>query len=454
MAFSGESPVLSSSRSAFARPELAEKLKEKIRARSAKLGVVGLGYVGLPLAVEMAREGFQVTGIDLVREKVDAVNLGMSYVLDVASETLLSLVEAKKLRATQSLAAVGMLDTLNICVPTPLRKNKDPDLSYVIAAVESIRNHIRPGQLVILESTTYPGTTREVVLPILEETGLKVGRDFFLAYSPERVDPGNTTYTTRNIPKVVGGISASCTELAALLYQQFVEKVVPVSSTDCAEMVKLLENTFRSVNIALANEMALTCHSFGINVWEVIEAAKTKPFGFMPFYPGPGLGGHCIPVDPYYLTWKAKMNGCEPRLIELAGHINNQMPSFTVRIIADALNEKGKPLKGSRILALGVAYKRDTNDVRESPALQVLEGLNAKGACVEYFDPYVRSITVAEKRLTSVELNAKVLQSSDCVVILTDHSGIDYAMVAKHSPLIVDTRNALKDFRAPGVVLL
>ena len=289
--------------------QIAQDLKDKICERSAKVGVVGLGYVGLPLAMEMAHAGFQVTGIDLVKEKVDCVNSGVSYVLDVAGEILRSVVSANKMRATQSLSAVEGLDTLNICVPTPLRKNKDPDLSYVIAAVEAIRIHIRPGQLIILESTTYPGTTREVVLPILEESGLKVGQDFFLAYSPERVDPANPTYTTRNIPKVVGGITPLCTEIAGLLYEQFVEEVVAVSSTDCAEMVKLLENTFRSVNIALANEMALTCHSFGINVWEVIEAAKTKPFGFMPFYPGPGLGGHCIPVDPYYLTWKAKMNG-------------------------------------------------------------------------------------------------------------------------------------------------
>ena len=454
MEYPGEVIQLSRDRRAIQRPQLARELKKKIRDRSAKVGVVGLGYVGLPLAVEMARKGFQVTGIDLIREKVDSVNSGISYVLDVPSETLLSFVSASKLRATQSLAAVERLDTLNICVPTPLRKNKDPDLSYVVAAVEAVRNHIRPGQLIILESTTYPGTTREVVLPALEETGLRVGQDFFLAYSPERVDPGNATYTTRNIPKVVGGMTPRCTEIAVLLYEQFVEKVVPVSSTDCAEMVKLLENTFRSVNIALANEMALTCHSLGINVWEVIEAARTKPFGFMPFYPGPGLGGHCIPVDPYYLTWKAKMNGCEPRLIELAGHINNQMPTFTVRVIADALNEKGKPLKGSRVLALGVAYKRDTNDIRESPALQVLEGLHEKGAIIHFSDPYVPVITIGDKTIKSMELSIETLQSMDCVVVLTDHSTVDYSRVSELSPLVVDTRNALREFSAPGVVLL
>src|SRR5918994_4230315 len=454
MDYDGEAAVLLGGHTAPGRPQLARELRKKIRDRSAKVGVVGLGYVGLPLAIEMAREGYQVTGIDLIRDKVDAVNSGISYVLDVPSETLLSFVSGKKMRATQSLAAVEKLDTLNICVPTPLRKNKDPDLSYVIAAVEAIRNHIRPGQLVILESTTYPGTTREVVLPILEESGLNVGRDFFLAYSPERVDPGNQNYTTRNIPKVVGGVTPRCAEIAVLLYEQFVEKVLSVSSTDCAEMVKLFENTFRSVNIALANEMALTCHTLGIDVWEVIEAAKSKPFGFMPFYPGPGLGGHCIPVDPYYLTWRAKMNGCEPRLIELAGHINSQMPAFTVLGIADALNERRKCVRGAKILGLGVTYKRDTNDLRESPALHVLEGLRKKGASIYFADPHVSSISIAGQTINSVELTAELLQSMDCVAVLTDHSSFDYSLIAQHSSLIFDTRNALKDFPNANSVLL
>jgi UDP-N-acetyl-D-glucosamine dehydrogenase len=441
-------PVLAQS------PQRARDLKKKIRDRSAKVGVVGLGYVGLPLAVEMAREGYRVTGIDLIRDKVEAVNSGISYVLDVPSETLLSFVAGNQIRATQSMAAVEELDTLNICVPTPLRKNKDPDVSYIVAAVEAIRNHIRPGQLIILESTTYPGTTREIVQPILEESGLKAGRDFFLAYSPERVDPGNQQYKTRNIPKVVGGVTTRCTEMAAFLYQQFVASVIPVSSTDCAEMVKLLENTFRSVNIALANEMALTCHTLGINVWEVIEAAKTKPFGFMPFYPGPGLGGHCIPVDPYYLTWKAKMNGCEPRLIELAGHINGQMPMFTIGLVADALNERGKSVKGSKILGLGVAYKRDTNDVRESPAFQVLEGLLGKGASIYFSDPHVSSITIKGNVMKSVELSAANLASMDCTVVLTDHSAFDYDLVAQFSPLIIDTRNALDGHSRRDIIAL
>ena len=428
------------------------ELQEKIRRRTAHTGVLGLGYVGLPLAAEMAHAGFHVTGIDLVREKVDSINAGISYIPDVSGDMLGRAVSANKIRATQSLAAAEKLDTLNICVPTPLRKNKDPDLSYVIAAVEAIRNHIHPGQLIILESTTYPGTTREVVLPILEETGLKVGRDFFLAYSPERVDPGNRQYTTRNIPKVVGGVTSRCAKMAALFYGQFVQNVLTVSSTDCAEMVKLLENTFRSVNIALANEMAMTCHSLGIDVWEVIEAAKSKPFGFLPFYPGPGLGGHCIPVDPYYLTWKAKMNGAEPRLIELAGTINNQMPGFTVRGIGDALNERRKCLKGAKILAIGAAYKRDTNDVRESPAVAIMEALREKGASICFSDPYVPALAVKGQILKSQILSAGLLQSMDCVAILTDHTVFDYALIADCAPLIFDTRNALKDFPQATVV--
>jgi UDP-N-acetyl-D-glucosamine dehydrogenase len=429
-------------------------LEQKIHDRTAKVGVIGLGYVGLPLAIEMGKADFEVTGIDIDRVKVESVNAGISYVLDVPSETLLAFVTKERIRATQSLAAVENLDSVSICVPTPLSKTKDPDLSYVIAAVEAIRNHLRPGQLIILESTTYPGTTREVVLPILEETGLELGEDFFLAYSPERVDPGNRSYTTRNIPKVIGGLTPRCAELATLLYQQFIEKVVPVSSAESAEMVKLLENTFRSVNIALANEMALVCHKLGINIWEVIEAAHTKPFGFMPFYPGPGLGGQRIPVDPHHLTWKARMNGFEPRLIELAGQINTQMPAFTISRVADALNERQKSLKGSKILVLGVTYKGDTNDIRESPAVDVLRGLQEKGALVNYSDPYVPSMEGSGELMKSIDCVPEVLQSTDCVVLLTDHSAFDYAMIATHSPLIVDSRNAFKDFSGSAVICL
>jgi len=429
-------------------------LETQIRDRSAKLGVLGLGYVGLPLALEMAQNGFSVTGIDIDGRKVESVNAGISYILDVRDESLGPAVLNGSLRATQSFAAVGSLDAISICVPTPLRKTKDPDLSFIMAAVEAVHNHLTPGKLIVLESTTYPGTTREVVLPILEKSGLKVGQDFFLAYSPERVDPGNKAFTTHNIPKVIGGITPRCTELATLLYQQFVERTVPVSTPETAEMVKLLENTFRNVNIALANEMAKMCQTLNINVWEVIEAAKTKPFGFMPFYPGPGLGGHCIPVDPYYLTWKAKLNGFEPRLIELATIINSQMPGFTVDRIADALNKAKKSLNGSRILALGIAYKRDVSDTRESAALEVVRLLTEEGANVSYADPYVSEIAIGGENLTSANLTPELLQSMDCVVILTDHSGFDYAMIAAASPIVLDCRNSLREFAGSNTLPL
>jgi UDP-N-acetyl-D-glucosamine dehydrogenase len=430
------------------------RLERKIRDHSARLGVIGLGHVGLPLAVEMASAGYEVTGIDLDNAKVESINAGKSYVLDLRNETLFPLIRNGKLRATQSLAAVKNLDAVSICVPTPLRKTKDPDLAYVIASAEAIHNHLRPGQLVVLESTTYPGTTRDVVLPILEKSGLRAGRDFFLAYSPERVDPGNRAYKTRDIPKIIGGVTQRCSDLAKLLYKQFIKQIVVVSSAESAEMVKLLENTFRAVNIALANEIALTCHKLSISVWEIIEAAKTKPFGFMPFYPGPGLGGQSIPVNPYYLASKAKMNGVDPRLIEVAGIINSQMPSFTVERIADALNKNKKSLNGSRILILGVAYKRDTNDVRESPAIEIIKLLNAKGANVVYSDPYVPTLKINEGCLSSLALSGEMLQSTDCAVILADHSAFDYARIVAESPLILDCRNALKDFAAPNIVLI
>ena len=430
------------------------ELENKIRNRSAKLGVIGLGYVGLPLVVEMAQSGFSVTGIDIDGSKVESVNAGISYVLDVRDESLRPGILNGTIRATQSLAAVESLDTISICVPTPLRKTKDPDLSYIIAAGEAVRNHLTPGKLIVLESTTYPGTTREVVLPILEKSGLKVGRDFFLAYSPERVDPGNKAFTTHNIPKVIGGITPRCTEIATLLYQQFVERTVPVSSPESAEMVKLLENTFRNVNIALANEMARMCRKFHINVWEVIDAAKTKPFGFMPFYPGPGLGGHCIPVDPHYLTWKAKLNGFEPRLIEMATIINSQMPGFTVSRIADALNKRKKSLNGSRILAVGITYKSDVSDTRESAALEVVKLLMEEGATVSYSDPYVSKIEIGGEVLSTSHLTSQLLKSMDCVVILTDHSVFDYSMIAADSPVVLDCRNCLKDFSGQNILSL
>ncbi len=434
-------------------PLSIKNLERKIRDRSANSGVIGLGYAGLPLAVEMAHQGFRVTGIDIDGSRVESINSGISYIPDVAEKVLFELVTKGRIRATQSFSAVGALDTISICVPTPLRKTKDPDLSYIVAAAEAIRTHLTPGKLIVLESTTYPGTTREVVLPILEKSGLRAGRDFFLAYSPERIDPGNQSFTTRNTAKVLGGITPRCTALATLFYQQFIEQVVSLSSSECAEMVKLLENTFRSVNIALANEFARMCRNFDINVWEIIDAAKSKPFGFMPFYPGPGLGGTQIPVGPQYLSWKARLNGFEPRLIEMASTINAQMPEFTISRVAEALNSRRKSLNGSRLLALGVTYKRDVGDIRESAALEVVAGLMAKGANVSYSDPHIAQVQIGGRVLCSEQLNSQLLNSVDCVVILTDHSSFDYSMVVSHSPLILDCRNALKDFSSPNVVV-
>src|SRR5450432_4691738 len=365
-------------------PTASQAIAEKIRTRSARVGIVGLGYVGLPLAVEFAKAGFTVTGIDVSEEKVRRANAGDSYIDDIPGGTLTPLVEAGKLRATSDFAAVQELDTINICVPTPLRKTKDPDMSYIVSASQEIARHFHAGMLVILESTTYPGTTDELVLPLLAKSGLEAGRDFFLCFSPERVDPGNPNYQTHNIPKVVGGCTAACTEMGRLFYAQALEHVVPVSGTQVAEMVKLLENTFRMINFGLANEIALMCDRMGINVWEVIDAAATKPFGFMPLYPGPGLGGHCIPIDPFYLSWKTKQAGIEARVIELAGYINGQMPHFVMDRIQGALNSHSKPLMGSCVHILGVAYKRDIDDVRESPAIDIMHLLEKCGAKVSY----------------------------------------------------------------------
>src|SRR3954467_13391097 len=359
-----------------------EILRDKIRARTARAGVVGLGYVGLPLAGELAKAGFHATGIDLDPRKVQSVNDGRSYIPDVPTADVQALRGKGLLDATTDFAIVKELDTINICVPTPLRKTKDPDMSYIVSAVEGIAKYLHPGMLIVLESTTYPGTTEEVVQPLLEANGLKAGQDFFLAFSPERVDPGNPTFQTHNVPKVVGGISAHCTALASALYGAAIETIVPVSSTRVAEMVKLLENTFRAVNIGLVNELALMCDRMNIDVWEVVEAAKTKPFGFMAFYPGPGLGGHCIPIDPFYLSWKAKQTGFDPRFIELAGHINASMPHYVVEKVPEALNTKRNAVNGSNVLVAGVAYKRDIDDMRESPAMDVMGLLHSKGAKV------------------------------------------------------------------------
>jgi UDP-N-acetyl-D-glucosamine dehydrogenase len=431
-----------------------QELIEKIKRREARCGVIGLGYVGLPLGLEFARAGFRVTGIDLDQRKVDAIQSGRSYIVDVSDKEIAEPVKAGKLTATTDFSTIRDLDTINICVPTPLRKTKDPDLTYIVSAVGEIRKYLRPGQLVILESTTYPGTTDEVVQPALESSGLLVGRDFGLAFSPERIDPGNKQFQTKNIPKVVGGVTESCTAAAAALYGQCMDTVVPVSSTRVAEMVKLLENTFRSVNIGLVNEIALMCNSLAIDVWEVIDAAKTKPFGFMAFYPGPGLGGHCIPIDPFYLSWKAKMHGFETRFIELAGHINESMPRFVVEKVTDALNRHSKSLRGSRIHILGVAYKAGVNDVRESPALNVMRILREKGAVLSYTDPYIPTIRDEGLELDSLALSNGYLGDLDCVVILTNHPEFDYGNVVATSRLVVDTRNALQGRKGENIIRL
>ncbi|MEK7754947.1 MAG: nucleotide sugar dehydrogenase [Acidobacteriota bacterium] len=432
--------------------EYRAALEEKIRSHTAEAGVVGLGYVGLPLAVEFARAGFRVTGIDVQQSKVDRINAGDSYVQDVPSSVLAPLVADGRIRATTDFGAVAGLDTIDICVPTPLRKTKDPDMSYIVRACEEIKKHLSAGTLVILESTTYPGTTDELLLPMLAGKDMKVGQDFFLCFSPERVDPGNPNFNTRNIPKVVGGVTPACTELGVLFYSQALETVVPVRSTQVAEMVKLLENTFRMINIGLANEMALMCDRMRINVWEVIDAAATKPFGFMPFYPGPGLGGHCIPIDPFYLSWKSKQAGIEARFIELAGHINGQMPHFAADKIQNALNDHGKPVRGSRVHVMGVAYKKNIDDVRESPALDILLLLKQRGARLSYTDPYVPELKLDGLLLQSQD--PAIAAEADCVVIVTDHDSIDYAALVERSRLIVDTRNALKAYLSEKIVRL
>jgi UDP-N-acetyl-D-glucosamine dehydrogenase len=427
------------------------ELRDKIRERKATLAVIGLGYVGLPLAVEMAKAGIRVYGIDVVPSKVKAVNRCTSYIQDVSDRDLARVVKSGKLVATTDFSVLRHADAIDICVPTPLRKTKDPDISYIIDAVEQIAKYMKRGQLVILESTTYPGTTEEVILTRLSQRGLKVGRDFFLAFSPERVDPGNKAFTTANIPKVVGGMTPACTTIACDLYRACISRVVPVSSPTVAETVKLLENTFRSVNIGLVNEMCLMCDRMGIDVWEVIEAAATKPFGYLKFLPGPGLGGHCIPIDPFYLSWKAKMAGFEPRFIELAGQINSGMPDYVVSKVNDALNEHKKSIKGSKVLVLGVAYKANVSDTRESPAIDIIRELRAKGAIVAYTDPHVKDLRVDGTKLSGVRITPASLRTYDCAVIVADHSAFDYAKIIRGSRVVVDTRNALKKFKARNI---
>jgi UDP-N-acetyl-D-glucosamine dehydrogenase len=423
---------------------LASELIEKAERREALFGIIGLGYVGLPLAVELGNAGFRVLGFDVSKRVVDGLNAGKSHVKDVSEEHL-GRVRAKGLfRATTDGSELAACDAISICVPTPLSKFKDPDVSYIVAATETVKKVLRPGQAIILESTTYPGTTREIMLPALESTGLKVGKDFFLAFSPERVDPGNPVYQTKNTPKVVGGITADCRRVVMALYRPAIDTLVPVTTTEAAELVKLLENTFRSVNIGLVNEMAIVCDKLGVDVWEVIDAAATKPFGFMKFLPGPGLGGHCIPIDPHYLAWKMRGLNYKTRFIDLAGELNTEMPQFWVRKVQEALNDAGKAVKGARILILGVAYKRDIEDIRESPALDIIRLLEGRGAQVDYHDPFVPEFSEDGHRARSVPLNPETLAASDCVVIVTDHSAIDYDLVRHHAKTVVDTRNALK----------
>jgi UDP-N-acetyl-D-glucosamine dehydrogenase len=429
---------------------IKNEIQELIKSKSACVGVIGLGYVGLPLAIEFGQAGFDVIGFEVDESKTAAINGGTSYIGDVASDSVKQLTDDGRLRATTDFGLLSKCDAIIICVPTPLRKTKEPDISYILAAAEEVKANLRRGQLMVLESTTYPGTTDEVLLPMFEETGLKMDEDFLLAFSPERVDPGNPEFQTHNIPKVVGGCTEDSTEVAAYLYSQVVKDVHAVSSARVAEAAKLLENTFRAVNIGMANEMARLCYALSIDTWEVIRAAATKPFGFMPFYPGPGIGGHCIPLDPHYLSWKARQHGFDSRFIGLAEEVNSRMPEHVVRLVSDGLNDAKKSLNGSRILLIGVAYKKDINDVRESPALSIIDLLRVKGSEVSYHDPFVAEVrfddaqTMGESPpLQSIELTDAELEAADCVVIVTDHSQIDYRRVTELAPLIVDTRNAL-----------
>jgi UDP-N-acetyl-D-glucosamine dehydrogenase len=424
-------------------------LKDRIESRQARVAVIGIGYVGLPLAVEVAGAGFTVTGYDKSADKVRRVAAGQSYIKDVPTEALAALVSAGKLSASNDPDVLGQADVIVICVPTPLNKTKDPDNSFIVSAMDDLIPRLKKDSLIVLESTTFPGFTREVMVPRLAEAGFTVGKDVFVAFSPERVDPGNPKFHTKNTPKVVGGHTPACLEAVRAIYSTFLEKLVPVSSTDAAEMVKLLENTFRAVNIGLVNEVALMCEKLGLDTWEIIEAAATKPFGFMPFYPGPGLGGHCIPVDPHYLSWKLKTLKYNARFIELAGEINSHMPEVVVERLAGALNDRERAIKGSRVLVLGTAYKRDIDDVRESPALDVLHLLRVRGAHVAYHDPFIPELVLEEENHAKMQsVPFENLHGYDAVVIVTDHSGIDYARVVAEAKLVLDTRNATKKVRA------
>ena len=424
-----------------------DPLRAKLQQHNATAAVIGLGYVGLPLALEIASAGFNVVGIDLDQNKIATLNEGQSYIGDVSDKTIGDAIKTERFTPTSNFSALRDVDTVSICVPTPLSKSRDPDISFILSATQEIRKHLHAGQLIVLESTTYPGTTDELILPELESSGLRVGKDFFLAFSPERIDPGNTAFTTHNTPKIVGGITAECTEIARVFYSQFIERVIAVSSTKCAEMVKLLENTFRSVNIGMVNELALMCDVLGVDVYEVIDAAATKPFGFIPFYPGPGLGGHCIPIDPHYLAWKLKALNFQARFIGLAAEINGMMPSVVTSLVGEGLNRFSKSIRGSKVLILGVAYKKNVSDCRESPALDIMRMLIEKGAVLSYNDPFVAALRMNGKTLQSMELTSTNIENQDCIIILTDHSAYDFQRIVAGTKLVVDTRNATKDLQ-------
>jgi UDP-N-acetyl-D-glucosamine dehydrogenase len=424
-----------------------DDLRSKLEKHNATAAVIGLGYVGLPLAMEIVAAGFKVIGIDLDASKIAALKEGKSYILDVPEKIVAQAVRSGQFTPTTDFSALSCADTVSICVPTPLSKSRDPDISFILSATEEIRKYLHSGQLIVLESTTYPGTTDELIVPELEGSGLKVGHDFFVAFSPERIDPGNASFTTRNTPKIVGGITAQCTEIARLFYSQFIERVIPVSGTKCAEMVKLLENTFRSVNIGMVNELALMCDLLGVDVYEVIDAAATKPFGFSPFYPGPGLGGHCIPIDPHYLAWKLKALNFQARFIGLAAEINGMMPSVVSSLVADGLNRFSKSIRGSKIMILGVAYKKNVSDCRESPALDVMRLLSEKGAILSYNDPLVPTLRLGRNTLKSVEASPTIIAEHDCAIIITDHSTYDIPRIVQAAKLVIDTRNATKGLR-------
>jgi len=434
----------------------ALELVKKIKSREARIGIIGLGYVGLPLVIRYCEEGFHVTGFDIDIRKVEKLNAGESYIKHIAPERIREIRSKGLFEPTTDYSQLTKMDCVIICVPTPLKKNKEPDLSYVESTSDEIAKRLRRGQLVSLESTTYPGTTREILLPKFEKKGLKVGKDFYLIFSPEREDPGNPKFNTKNIPKVVGGITASCAEAGKALYEQTIDRVIPVSSPEVAEFTKLLENIFRGVNIALVNELKILADRMGIDIWEVIDASSTKPFGFMPFYPGPGLGGHCIPIDPFYLSWKAREYDFRTRFIELAGEINTGMPNYVVSRIIDALNKDGKCLKNSKILILGVAYKKDTDDIRESPGVEIIEILKGKGARVDYHDPFISSFSgmrhYPNLSMKSVRLTEESLRKYDCAAIIANHSQFDYKWIVKHSSLVVDTRNAAGKLKRRKIV--